>query len=118
MFQAFLDKVLPDRDSQRVLAEFVGYIYTRNFYTTTDWKNLIKPELNAARPVLYGGSTNTEGHAFVVDGYDSNDLFHINWGWSGYYNGYFELSLLNPAPSGSIDIVAVSADREFIFSHP
>ena len=102
------------------LKNYFGYdtdlnIYTRNFYTTTDWKNLIKPELNAARPVLYGGSTNTEGHAFVVDGYDSNDLFHINWGWSGYYNGYFELSLLNPAPSGSIGSTGgFSQDQQLI----
>jgi hypothetical protein len=94
-------------DAAVALKNYFGYdtdlnIYTRDFYSSTDWKNMIKTELNASRLVMYGGTTGTFGHAFVCDGYDSNDLFHINWGWSGYYNGYFELSVLNPPPSGSI----------------
>ncbi len=93
-------------DAAIALKNYFGYdtdlnIYIRDFYTSTEWKNMIKAELNASRLVLYGGNTGTYGHAFVCDGYDSNDLFHINWGWSGYYNGYFELSVLNPPPSES-----------------
>lgn len=30
LFTKYLNEVLPDRDSQRVLAEFMGYIFTRN----------------------------------------------------------------------------------------
>lgn len=30
-------------------------------------------------------------HAVVVDGYDSNDLYHINWGWGGSWDGYYNL---------------------------
>ena len=93
-------------DAATALKNYFGYdtdlnIYTRDFYKSSDWMSMIKTELDNARPVLYGGSTGTAGHAFVCDGYDSNNLFHINWGWSGYYNGYFELSILNPPPTGS-----------------
>ena len=84
------------------LKNYFGYdtditIHDREFYSSSDWKSLIKTELDAERPVLYSGTTDTEGHAFICDGYDVNDMFHINWGWGGYYNGYFELSVLNPA---------------------
>jgi len=72
----------------------------RNLYHVTDWKNLVKDELDNARPVLYTGQNVDGGHAFVCDGYDSNDLFHINWGWGGLCNGYFELSSLEPSSAG------------------
>ncbi|MBO7493465.1 MAG: C10 family peptidase, partial [Bacteroidales bacterium] len=65
-------------------------------YSETGWANLIKQELNNMRPVYYAGH-GTGGHAFVCDGYDENNLFHFNWGWSGSNNGYFELSTLNPS---------------------
>ena len=41
-----------------------------------------------------------EGQLFVCDGYDSNHYFSINWGWSGYCNGYFLLSALGNEESG------------------
>ena len=69
----------------------------RNNYSDSDWINIIKNELNAKRPVIYDGSGNQGGHCFVADGYDNNNLFHFNWGWSGYYNGYFDINNLSPA---------------------
>lgn len=47
-------------------------------------------EINNDRPVLISawGSTNP-GHAFVIDGYDTDGNLHINWGWTGQYNGFF-----------------------------
>lgn len=73
----------------------------KNLYSYSDWKTLIKNELDNKRPVLYSGQSPTDGgHAFVCDGYNSDDLFHINWGWSGTSNGYFELSALNPDVQG------------------
>jgi len=92
-------------DAARALINKFGFdadIQTcnRNLYTNTDWKNRIKSELDAARPVFYAGTTETTGHAFVCDGYDSNNLFHINWGWGGMSNGYFELSALEPSSAG------------------
>lgn len=74
--------------------------YSRNYFDRNEWKNLLKTELNASRPVLYSGYSNDGGHLFVCDGYDSNDLFHFNWGWGGSSNGYFQISALDPAEQG------------------
>lgn len=72
-------------------------MYTRRYFKENVWKNIIISELDSKRPVLYrGGNINNEGHIFVCDGYDSNEMFHFNWGWGGISNGYFEISALNP----------------------
>lgn len=71
--------------------------YTREGSAAREWETMVYEEISAGRPVIYGGITNEgAGHAFVVDGYSSEGLFHINWGW-GKYDGYFALSSLNPA---------------------
>ncbi len=31
------------------------------------------------------------GHNLVVDGYNSDDYFHLNFGWGGPYNGWYRL---------------------------
>ena len=55
-------------------------------------------DLEAGRPILMGGESNSSGgHEFVCDGRDANNKFHINWGWEGSSNGYFLLSALNPS---------------------
>ena len=68
---------------------------TRSSYTEQQWTDLIYNELKNDRPVLLGASDNTGGHEFVIDGYNGNELFHINWGWGGVDDGYFALSVLN-----------------------
>lgn len=75
----------------------------REDYTDADWIALLKTEMDEARPVLYAGFDLNfgAGHAFVFDGYDEDDLFHINWGWSGYYNGYFSVDDLAPSGTGT-----------------
>lgn len=73
---------------------------SRKYYTKSEWQEIIKTDLNAQRPVFYGGSSSDGGHQFVCDGYDTNNLFHMNWGWGGMANGYFELSALNPTSQG------------------
>ena len=40
------------------------------------------------------------GHSFICDGYDTDDYFHINWGWSGSSDGFFRLSVLQPWSQG------------------
>ncbi|MDD2387275.1 MAG: C10 family peptidase [Bacteroidales bacterium] len=63
-------------------------------YSETNWKNLIKAQVDAGMPMVYSGSSTTTGHAWNCDGYDANDKFHMNWGWGGYGNGYFTLDNL------------------------
>ena len=75
--------------------------YMRDYHTKAEWEDMIKSELNAQRPVLYDGQSSGGGHQFVCDGYDTNGLYHFNWGWSGMSDGYFELSALNPGALGA-----------------
>jgi|GEM_PF-2696785 len=62
----------------------------KNFVTDTQWISDMKASLDAGYPIFYSAaSPDNEGHAFVVDGYDSDDAFHINFGWGGSYNAYY-----------------------------
>lgn len=70
-------------------------IYKTN-YTDQTWTAAIKAEIDKSRPVILEGSASdgSGGHCYVADGYDANNYLHINWGWSGAYNGYFTVSNL------------------------
>ncbi len=77
-------------------------IIRRKNFNTEEWNRLVYDELAAGRPVIYRGTRdrkgNDSGHAFVIDGYDRNGYYHVNWGW-GNYNGYFLLSVMDPYAS-------------------
>ncbi len=72
----------------------------RDVYSRLEWEDMLYRELEAGRPVLYGGRGELGGHSFVCDGYLSEGLFHFNWGWGGNYDGYFRISALNPMDVG------------------
>ena len=72
----------------------------RNEYSDLDWEELLKNELNNSRPIQYAGQGGSSGHTWVLDGYDNNDFFHMNWGWGGTDDGYFLLNSLNPETLG------------------
>ncbi len=68
----------------------------RDYYTYAQWKDIIYNELSEGRPVIYSGQSDSDGHAFVCDGYRNGDYYHINWGWDGACNGYFRMGAMNP----------------------
>ena len=35
----------------------------------------------------------TYGHNLVIDGYNTDDYYHFNFGWSGSYNGWYQFPL-------------------------
>ncbi|MDE7407831.1 MAG: C10 family peptidase, partial [Muribaculaceae bacterium] len=74
-----------------------------NVFNIRQWEDLIYNQLVEFGPVVYSGrpENGTSGHCFVVDGYDRNHYFHVNWGWSGLSNGYFLLTALNPSLQGT-----------------
>ena len=75
---------------------------TKKAYRWEEWKSLLRNELDARCPVVYDGRAKEgAGHAFVCDGYDSDGLFHINWGWNGLHDGFFVLSVLDYDGAGS-----------------
>lgn len=68
----------------------------RDYYDSQTWIDMIRGSLLRGEPVIYGGASNSDGHEFVCDGIDSDDYLHINWGWSGYCDGYFDLNAFEP----------------------
>ena len=83
---------------------YFGYgskIAFRNDYSQQTWDDLVYSELAAGRPMIYNGTAGSGGgHSFICDGFEYGDYFHINWGWGGMGNGFFQLSILNPSASG------------------
>lgn len=78
-------------------------LLSRSYFTPEEWEDLVYEELQNDRPVIYrgGGTVGSGGHAFVIDGYEKETgLFHINWGWYGDCDGYYNLSILRPDSSG------------------
>ena len=55
------------------------------------WEQKVKESIDLGWPMSYSGVSQGEeyGHAFVLDGYDDNDLYHFNYGWSGSGDGWF-----------------------------
>ena len=57
------------------------------YATNTDWINAIKNELNNGRVVFAKGGN----HFYLIDGYNLSNQFHINFGFGGTYNGYYDI---------------------------
>lgn len=75
------------------------YLTSREFFTLEEWTELLKDEIDNGRPVAYSGSNmENGGHAFIIDGYAPDNFFHVNWGWSGTYNGFYSIDLLDYEP--------------------
>ena len=68
----------------------------RGNQSEADWNGAIRRSLLAGSPVLYSGSDGKSGHQFVCDGIDENGFLHINWGWGGMSDGYFDMNILSP----------------------
>jgi len=87
-------------DLMTALKTYFGYSYKMRIerklnFSDAEWEQMIKDELNAGRPLLYrGDDAGVNGHIWIVDGYDDQSFFHMNWGWDGDFNGYFDLDQL------------------------
>ena len=79
-------------------------VKSRANFSDEAWINMLKYELDNQRPVLYCGQSLSDpnagtygaGHAFIFDGYDENNMFHVNWGWGGAFDSYFAVNSLTP----------------------
>lgn len=99
----------PNMYSAYALINFFGYnknLYaeSRDYMSLGAWKALIIDQLSTGHPICYAGMTSDtsgEGHFFVLDGYDATSgKFHFNWGWNGLYDGYFDITALEPGATG------------------
>ena len=67
-------------------------------YSNEEWIQMLKDGgLDEGIPLYYSGQDDSGagGHAFVCDGYDENDYFHFNWGWSGKDDAWCPIGALN-----------------------
>ncbi|MBR0037395.1 MAG: C10 family peptidase [Bacteroidales bacterium] len=77
-------------------------VMSREYFTFDEWQSAIMNELRNKRPVLFCGVDESDGgHCFVVDGINADGLYHVNWGWGGYLNNYFDISVLNSNGAGT-----------------
>lgn len=78
-------------------------IIERTDVTEDEYVTAIRENLEARQPVMsLGYGINYEGgHAYVFDGIDENDMIHIDWGWNGAFNGYFDMTYMSPEGIGT-----------------
>ncbi len=95
IYTAFQSYFRYNRDFPEINA---GGIIPGYGYTNEEWAQMLKDGgLDEHLPILYCGSDDggAGGHAFVCDGYDENDYFHFNWGWSGRDNAWCPIGALH-----------------------
>ena len=117
-----------DIDIHMKLNDETGKVY----YNDEEWAAMLQYELKSGRPILYTGqSANGGAHAFNIDGYNAtSDSYHVNFGWSGRYNGYYVLNafdgggsvynifqcyLSNLQPPVTIPTIKMLTDRIYIY---
>ncbi|RQO31905.1 hypothetical protein DBR32_03615 [Taibaiella sp. KBW10] len=99
--------ILGNASAKNAFTNYFGYKSSIKGYKREDfvsdftWHSMLLFEIRTGRPLLYAGFGTVGGHAFVFDGYDANEMFHINWGWGGSSNGYFIVDNLNPSALGT-----------------
>ena len=97
-----LDTGTPLRDAMQQL----GYNASKEyglFSFTNSMKQTTYDLLKEGHPVLAQASTSSgDGHVWVIDGYEfipsmsfTGQYFHINWGWHGERDGYYNMGVFN-----------------------
>ncbi len=94
-------------EAVNALKRYFGYddgthIESRSNHTIRSWDELLYRELETGHPIAFAGTNSGGAHAFVLDGYDVDGLFHVNWGWGGMDNGYFRIDVLDPDDNSGI----------------
>ena len=82
------------------LAKYMDYdararVETKGYTSDEKWMEMVRADIDAGLPVLYGGYGTRGGHAFVADGYNPAGYIHFNWGWRGKDNGYYAVTDVN-----------------------
>lgn len=76
-----------------------NYLY-RDGLPTGYWMRKIQENLSAGKPILYTGTgvsnSTYSAHIFVLDGIDSENYVHVNWGWDGQADGYYDITFCHP----------------------
>ena len=99
------------KDVETAFRSYFGYCSAKyrekSKYSQEVWDDMLRAELDLAHPVYYSGSNDSGGHAFVCDGYDDNDCFHFNFGWSGSGDAYYSTYDVNSYNQGQAAVMNV-----------
>ena len=91
--------------AERALRNYFDYdasMVTRSYEGVDNFIEIVKNELRNGFPLYISGDSKTGGgHAWVCDGFDDEDRFHMNFGWNGQANGYYSLATLSVTSTGS-----------------
>lgn len=95
----------------------------RMLYTPERWHAMLRHELEQGRPIVYTGHTMAmNGHAFNIDGIDGAGFYHVNWGYNGDYDGWYDLDLLCPweplRPDDEGLMMGFFSNQSAMFMHP
>lgn len=71
-------------------------------FSDKEWNDLLRDNIASNHPVIYCGR-GTGAHAFVCDGYRTDDYFHFNFGWDGFCDGWYLTSAVKPAGTYGVD---------------
>lgn len=113
-----------DQDCATAMSENFGYdakVFTHfgTYRDTQKWVARMKEEFDNGFPVIMNGQATPfggGGHCFIADGYDSNGFMHINWGWNGDADGYYNVCALTTNHNGKQH--TYSYMQNFITVHP
>lgn len=72
----------------------------RDYYSDTEWKNIMMEQLDLGYPMPYVGFSNSGGHMWVCDGYQDDEFFHMNLGWGGSADGFYIINEIQGFNSG------------------
>ena len=91
--------------AERALRNYFDYdaaLVTRANEGVDNFIEIVKKELRNGFPLyISGDSRSGGGHAWVCDGFDKEDMFHMNFGWNGQADGYYSLATLSVTSTGS-----------------
>lgn len=78
------------------------------------WKALIYGELLGGRPVILRAERNErDAHVFIIDGC-RDSLLHVNWGWGGRRNGYYDPDSLDGYRLNQRMVVGVAPQGQYV----
>ena len=79
-------------------------------FSREEWMDLLLDELVRGRVIVYNGDSEDGGHCWNLDGWkQATQTFHVNWGWNGSGNSYFDIDDMQYYPNNNGAVIGVGA---------
>lgn len=124
------DQVLDTHFKYKPLDESNNRLNLLN-YSAQQWFSVVKNELDAdpARPIIFSIGSPDGWHEVVIDGYEEGavDTVHINFGWNGNSDGYWDITADDTFNAGGFDwdveqeqvmVIGIEPDRSGESANP